>query len=142
MLVELFFILWSLVGGHVVIHDVDGHVPITDLYGSARHAEGATGCEGGAPAIWISRQASLDTLVHELAHAYDCLDNGALDGSPSKRPPARPAWASDYCWESDVEWYACAVVHYRRVDPHTHASWGRDAFARPLASRPAPYPAH
>jgi hypothetical protein len=131
----LFLLFWSLVGGQVTIHQQDGAVRFTDLYGSAREAEGATSCLEGRPVMWISAQASIDTLVHELAHAYDCVDNGVMDASPTERPARRPVWVSDYCWADDIEWYACSVVQYRRIAPHTHPHWGRDHAGRPSAWR-------
>lgn len=128
-LFSLFLSLWSLVSAHVTVHPLSGPVPITDLYGSHRGAEAATDCAGGRPAIWLSSNASVETLVHETAHAYDCLDDGAMNNSPSLRPAVRPAWASDYCWTSDAEWYACAVVYYRDVHPQRVAPWGKAAQA-------------
>ncbi len=108
--------LWLLVAPHVTVHRLDGPVRFTDLYGSERVAEAALGCTPeGTPELWFSPTVSTGTLVHELAHAVDCLDNGVMDGSPATRPSRRPAWSSDYCWDSDAEWYACWVVHSGRM---------------------------
>ncbi|MDA0301853.1 MAG: hypothetical protein O2822_04945 [Chloroflexi bacterium] len=83
--------------------------------------------------------AALNTLVHELAHAYDGMDDGRLNGSPGHpRPPTfeeareltgvRGAWEAPdwYCWGAETdplgrplnlsdelrhaEWYACEVA--------------------------------
>ena len=75
-------------------------------------------------------------MLHELAHAYDCADNGAMDSSPTLRPAVRPAWASDYCWLSDAEWYACSVVRFGTVRPHEVAPWGPEALAAAGAAFP------
>ena len=110
-IVSLLLLAWTLTGVEVAVHPVDGSVRFTDLYGSERTAMGALACERGRPPeLWLSRSADLATVAHELAHALDCLDDGALNGSPRPQPHARPAWASDYCWSSPVEWYACAAV--------------------------------
>ena len=75
-------------------------------------------------------------VLHELAHAYDCQDNGVMDGSPISRPDQRPAWASEYCWAADAEWYACAVVQYRTLFPDEVAPWGHEeAVPAPVAPR-------
>jgi hypothetical protein len=116
-LFSLFLSLWALVSAQVTVYPTRGPVPITDLYGSHRGAEAATGCTRGRPTIWLASTASVETLVHETAHAYDCIDDGLINGSPGLRPAARPAWASDYCWDADAEWYACSVVYYRDVHP-------------------------
>ncbi len=128
-LAPLLLALWALIGGHVQLYRLDGPVHFSDLYGSPRAAEAATGCLEGQPQVWVSTGASLDTLVHEFAHAYDCLDDGVMNDSPSLRPRQRPDWVSDYCWQSDAEWYACSVVYYGSVSPHLVAPWGPDAVA-------------
>lgn len=83
--------------------------------------------------------AGLNTLVHELAHVYDGMDDGRLNGSPGHpRPPSfeeareltgpRGPWEAPdwYCWGAETdplgrplaldedlrraEWYACEVA--------------------------------
>jgi hypothetical protein len=118
-LVSLFFTLWTLAGSQLIVHPVDGPVRFTDLYGSEREAAGAVGCPGdGYAHLWVSRNVDLETLVHEMAHVWDCTDDGLMNASPINgvRPPIRPAWASDYCWNTDAEWYACWVAYSRSVN--------------------------
>ena len=115
-LVALYIALWSAVGPSVHIHELDAPVQFVDLYGNQREAPGATGCSPARGAdLWFGPSADLEIVVHELAHAYDCLDDGVLNGSPIERPAERPAWVSDYCWTSDVEWYACWVVNSGQI---------------------------
>ena len=66
---------------------------------------------------------TLETLAHELAHANDCIDNGEMDASTTIRPTVRPDWVSNYCWNSDAEWYACSVIRYGNVAPHEARGW-------------------
>jgi len=80
------------------------------MYGTERYVEGAVDCIDGHAIVWLSATASESTVAHELAHVYDCVDNGVLDGSPSVRPDTQPVWASDYCWQHPVEWHACEMV--------------------------------
>jgi len=149
----LYLTLWALSGAGVLVHEVDGPVQFVDLYGEERDAPGAFSCvPGQPPELWISAGADLEVLVHELAHAFDCLDDGALNGSPSHTPEARPAWASDYCWRSAAEWHACSVVHNAtsftgapspasaaRLEPIRFA--GSAPSARPAPSAPPAPPA-
>ena len=107
----------------LTVHRLDGPVQFTDLYGNAREAEAALGCPAGGPELWLSPTVRIETLVHELAHARDCLDNGVMDASPTQRPAIRPSWVSDYCWGSDAEWYACSVLHFGSIDPHQVSGW-------------------
>ncbi len=123
-LLSVFLALWAIVGGRVTIHQLSGPVRFTDLYGSPREAAAATGCSQGRPEMWLSPDVDMATLVHETAHAADCLDDGNMNDSPSLRPAVRPAWVSDYCWDSDAEWYACSVTYYLNAHPYTVAPWG------------------
>lgn len=124
-LLALLVTIWTLVSANLAVTQFDGPVHFTDLYGNARTAEAALACPAGeAPILLLSDHFSISTLVHELAHAYDCQDNGVMDGSLISRPEERPAWTSDYCWTVDAEWYACSVVQYRNVFPDAVAPWG------------------
>ncbi len=123
VLIPMLIALWSIVAPDLTVHRLDGPVKFTDLYGNAREAEAALGCPASGPELWLSPTVSLETLVHELAHARDCLDNGVMDASLTQRPAVRPAWASDYCWFSDAEWYACSVVYYGDINPHEAEGW-------------------
>lgn len=73
---------------------------------------GYTECnEQGRPSITLAaRAATLEsTLVHELAHARDCLDNGVVDGS--LLPPAAVLLVpSAHCTANRAEFYACWVT--------------------------------
>jgi hypothetical protein len=117
LLIKLVLGLLSL-GATVDVETVAGPVRFTDLYGSPREAVAASGCAEGESTIWISDQgASFEVILHELAHAYDCADNGAIDGSPAGHTDQRPSWASDYCWNSPAERYACAVTETGQLRP-------------------------
>ena len=128
-LIPLLLALWALIGGQAQLYQLQGPVNFTDLYGSPRVAEAATGCTAAKPQVWISAGAPLETVVHEFAHAYDCLDDGLMNDSPSLRPAQRPDWVSDYCWQSEAEWYACSVVYYGNARPYLVAPWGAEAIA-------------
>ena len=128
-LFSVFVSLWMLVAGHLTVHHLDGPVRFTDLYGSPREAVAATGCVNGEAEMWLAPDFDMSTFVHEMAHAYDCVDDGRLNNSPSLRPAERPEWVSDYCWTSDAEWYGCSVEHYRDVHPYRVAPWGPQAIA-------------
>jgi hypothetical protein len=128
-------LLWSFIGIDVELHPVDGPVHFTDLYGEERHAPGALACPtDGPPQLWLSGDAAPSIVVHELAHALDCSDDGSLNGSLGQRPHSRPDWVSDYCWSSDAEWYACSVT---RAEPFAPGSASLAA-APPSPTRPLP----
>jgi hypothetical protein len=66
--------------------------------------------EGYAEITLATRAPEIEaTLAHELAHAADCLDDGALNGSPLPEGAtlARPI---AHCLADRVEFYACWVV--------------------------------
>lgn len=118
-LFALFVALWGMIGAQVDVRHVDGPVRFTDLYGNAREAQAALGCPaGGQPIMWLGADVDLETIVHELAHAVDCNDDGVMNASPiqGERPATRPSWVSDYCWNTDAEWYACWVVRSGSVN--------------------------
>ena len=121
----------AIPGVGVVVHEVEGPVHFVDLYGEERHAPGALSCAPGEPPqLWISADADLEVLVHELAHAFDCLDDGELNGSLARRPAAaHHAWTTDYCWSSDAEWYACSVVRNATTRAHGLPERWQDARA-------------
>ena len=109
-MVAVFIELMALVSAHTTIIYLDGPAVFTDVYGVQRAAEASLACTEGHPTLRIAPDATLSTLVHELAHAQDCLDDGMLNGSPGTRPDTRPEGVQSYCWDSDAEWYACSVV--------------------------------
>ncbi len=120
MLLLIHLVLGLLaMGATVEVEPVAGPVRFTDLYGSPREAVAATACRDGASTIWLARDGiAFEIVLHELAHAYDCADNGEIDGSPAGRPAERPAWSSDYCWNSPAEWYACSLTETGRLRPY------------------------
>ncbi|MGE3960121.1 MAG: hypothetical protein AB7F65_00395 [Dehalococcoidia bacterium] len=78
-------------------------------------ARGATWCDpDGTYRVVVAtrRDGWEETLAHELIHAYDCRDNGAVDGSPGHpRPAERPPGLSDREWSAgdDAHWYVAQV---------------------------------
>lgn len=145
LLIKLLLGLLSL-GATVEVQTVSGPVRFTDLYGSPREAVAASGCVDGASRIWLSDQgAGFDVVLHELAHAYDCADNGTIDGSPAGHAVERPTWATDYCWDSPAERYACAVTETGRLRPFTTQlepptlakAWARSPRPLPLVRQPS-----
>jgi hypothetical protein len=145
-LIELVTALFALAGPQLTVQHVPGAVRFTDLYGTERHAPAALECRrGGEPVLYLSPGVHIETLAHELAHAYDCADDGKLNGSPIRglRPLERPAWASDYCWNTVAEWYACWVVRSGspNASPLTNLLVaGPTPAAVPVAAAPAPVP--
>jgi len=103
------------------------------LYGQERIAAGIASC--GDPntdatkycGIWYTEHLTIEGWVHELAHAYDGLHDGTLNGSPGHPRPRTLAAARrylpehtargeiGYCYSNDVEWYACAVLEKLRL---------------------------
>ena len=92
----------------------------------------------------LAQATALTTLVHELAHAYDGMDDGALNGSrghprpddfmeASRLTAGRQPWEPSpwYCWAAGAdskgtlyappteraraEWYACEVARTGRL---------------------------
>jgi len=88
---------------------------------------------------------ALSTLVHELAHAHDAMDDGKFNGSRGHPPPddfmeslritgGRQPWEPSpwYCWSAGAvpqdglhapptdralaEWYACEVARTGRLE--------------------------
>ncbi len=138
-LLALFVALWELVGLQTTVLSTSGPVHFTDLYGSERHAAAALECRpGGKPVLYLSPSADIETIVHEFAHAYDCLDDGSMNASPmgGSRPAERPAWTSDYCWNTDAEWYACSAVRARMVRPVVPGRSSLDSGTRPMPLTP------
>lgn len=59
-------------------------VTVTENYPQYNNSSafGVTSCEPGRVRIEVWRYSSVQTLLHEAAHAYDCIDNWTMDGSP------------------------------------------------------------
>jgi hypothetical protein len=138
-LIELIAALWVLAGPHLAVAPLGEPVRFTDLYGASREAPAALECREGRPILHLAPGVDAPTLAHELAHAYDCADDGRMNASPigGARPPERPEWASTYCWNTDAEWYACWAVHTGLVaTPATETPPGRLARAASMLRRP------
>ncbi len=103
--------LLALIGPNIDFRDSGDGFYFVDGYGNIRLEPTAVGCTTGGVAVIYSPSSglTLDILVHELAHAWDCVDDGVMDGSPIDRPAERPAWASDYCWTLRAEFFACSA---------------------------------
>lgn len=107
----LFALLWPLVGDAYEWHN---GLPV-DVLARNPAALGAFDCAAGEG--WVSVTAPMNVVVHELAHAYDCLDNGLLDGSPGH---PLPAWSRDWVYFDmppywAAEHYAHEVVRTGRL---------------------------
>lgn len=104
----------------------------------------AMSATGAGEAQQQRQTLALATLVHELAHVYDGMDDGRLNGSPGHPRPddfmrsltltnGRQPWEPSpwYCWaanadtggsldapatdEARAEWYACEVTRTGRL---------------------------
>lgn len=105
--------LLLLVGSATTFHILPGamlEVPPGGAHAGYRTTGYAT-CDAGRPSIHLAGGAASlpETLAHELAHAADCLDDGAFNGSPL---PASAVLRSSHphCLENAAERYACWVV--------------------------------
>jgi hypothetical protein len=50
---------------------------------------GRASCYGGVPVVYLPVAPLIQAIVHEYLHAYDCADNGFMDGSPVGSPEVR-----------------------------------------------------
>lgn len=133
--------LLALVSSLTTFRFVDAPLVSVPFQGALLETTGYTTCDRtGRPAITLAARADrLDaTLVHELAHARDCLDNGSIDGSllPSDAVLLRPI---SHCTANRAEFYACWVTEQAglRTDAGTAAA---QATAGPIAGPPAATP--
>jgi len=91
----------------------------TDIYGVGRHELGAMACvPGETPVIWIAPNAPLTVAVEELAHLYDCLDDGVFNGSPMPAG-AVLAWGGT----ADSAMQRLHTMRYRRHPAEAWAEW-------------------
>lgn len=116
-----------LVGSLTSFRFVDGPLLEVPFMGAPLRTTGFTTCsELGRPTITLARGAPTieATLVHELAHARDCLDNGVIDGSPLP-VDGRLERPSAHCTVNRAEFYACWVTeqagHASTSDAHLEA---------------------
>ena len=121
-IVRTLILLWSLVGGHVGLHaEPSQFVVVADERGVEHRAVAAMECRddgSGESDIWLAVDrpwvAVVMTLTHELAHAYDCLDDGEVNASPL--PADAQLHSILYgCHSSLAEVYACWVVESGRI---------------------------
>ena len=90
-----------------------------DIYGAMRHERGAVACVSGEkPIIWIAPDASLTVAVEELAHLYDCLDDGVFNGSPMPAG-AVLTWGGT----ADSAMQRLHTMRYRRHPAEARAEW-------------------
>ena len=84
LLTSIYSLLLGQLGGFVTIEHVESNrIEFFQSDSVYVVAKASTTCYGGERAlIRLPRTASFQTQLHELAHAYDCKDNGVMDGSP------------------------------------------------------------
>ncbi len=108
-LIMAFALLLHLTAGHtsVIVHDtsflerrVGTQVTISLGY--------VVCWPGGRSEVHLPRTAPFTTYLHELAHAYDCLDDGEMNGSPL---PPSSSFVGEHrqCTLNQVQRYACYV---------------------------------
>lgn len=62
-----------------------GEVPVVPFEEGVGVA-GRAFCYTGHPAVSFDESVSDNIVVHEYLHAYDCVDDGAMNGSPYPYP--------------------------------------------------------
>lgn len=113
-LIALLLALSAAVLPSVELHEEP--IAFRDLYGVERYEDGAAACvPGSKPIVWIARSASLEVAIEELAHAYDCLDDGMMNGSPMPT-------VSVLKWHGPPE-TAVARLHVLRYREHPAEAW-------------------
>ena len=102
LLLSIYSLLLGQLGGFVTFEYIDAdRVEYFRNDGAYVIAKATTTCyydTERAPLVVLPRTASFESQIHELAHAYDCKDNGVIDGSPLPSS----AWVSP-------EWPLCHV---------------------------------
>jgi hypothetical protein len=90
---------------------VDASVIEVPYGGATLLTTGYALCENRRPTVALAVRAPTleETLLHELAHARDCLDDGAINGSLLEDGTVllRP---SAHCLAARAEFYACWVT--------------------------------
>jgi len=119
--------LWTLVISVVTVVTINGSFETPD----GRELSAGLGCEEGLATYYRPIDVSESVEIHELAHAFDCMDDGELNGSPGHPRPTLYRDAIQtlgiehgrinnvrYCWWGGdgsgamyphAEWYACMV---------------------------------
>lgn len=103
--------LLLLVGALTSFRFVSGSTLEVPFGGYTIATTGYALCENRRPSITLAVGAPTieATLLHELAHARDCLDDGEINGSllPAGAALLRP---SGHCVANRAEFYACWVT--------------------------------
>jgi hypothetical protein len=87
-------------------------MPGTDKY--TPYARSRVYChEGGRAVIYLRNGEPESVRLEEYAHAFDCRDNGVVDGSPGHPMPA--VCTAFYICDNPAEWYASEVVRTGRL---------------------------
>lgn len=105
-----FVLLFQLVAGHTAITIHDGAPFLTRTVGSqVTYSLGYVTCwSDGRSEVHLPQTAAFTTWVHELAHAYDCADDGELNGSPMPEDSTFVG-AHRQCVVNSAQRYACYV---------------------------------
>ncbi len=110
---SILFWLWLMVSSTLTVMISDKPVEFMDLYGNDRVAVAAVYCElSGQSTLFIHPPIDIPTLVHELAHAYDCQDDGLFNGSPLVDEYKE---SNRYCGKSRAEFYACQMGQRAKI---------------------------
>ncbi len=127
--------LLLLVGALTTFRFVDAKTIEVPFGGATLLTTGYALCERGRPVIALATRApTLEaTLLHELAHAEDCLDDGAINGSLLPLG-ASLRYPSGHCVANRAEFYACWVTEQAR--PALEASAVASPPAHPTPAAP------
>ncbi len=108
-LITMFVLLLHLTAGYtsITVHDT----PFLERRVGAQITVslGYTLCwADGRSEVHLPQTAAFATWIHELAHAYDCADDGKLNGSPL---PANSEFVGEHrqCDDNEAQRYACYV---------------------------------
>ena len=72
----------DLIGWFLILQSILVNSPSIEVVIDSNEVYGKATCYNGIPVIYQSLEPNMSTVVHEYLHAYDCLDNGYMDGSP------------------------------------------------------------
>ncbi|MCC6236892.1 MAG: hypothetical protein IT299_04875 [Dehalococcoidia bacterium] len=108
--------LLLLVGALTSFRFVSGPTLEVPFGGNTIQTTGYALCENRRPSITLALSAPTIevTLLHELAHARDCLDDGTINGSllPAGATLRQP---SGHCVANRAELYACWVTEQAQL---------------------------
>lgn len=108
--------LLLLVGAATSFRFVSGPTLEVPFGGYTIATTGYALCEDRRPSITLASSAPTieATLLHELAHARDCLDDGEINGSLLS-PGATLRRPSGHCLANRAEFYACWVTEQAQL---------------------------